>query len=205
MAKDTLPSFYEAFIELCTEKPVEKITITDVAEKCGISRKTFYYHFTDVASLVEAVVDNELSRIAPLFTDTKPASEILYTGCEMIQERREPIMNVLNSCYVGVIRTKLHDFLVVSCRPVILGYAKGTLYTEDDIDRIVSLFVVIIMGYLTKWFLMGMGVPNKVVIDKSLKMFSNAIPFMINNVSRDEMHIRFDDKSSVLRFDATEQ
>ena len=27
------------------KKPLNKITISDIAEDCGISRMTFYYHF----------------------------------------------------------------------------------------------------------------------------------------------------------------
>ncbi|MDD2969568.1 MAG: TetR family transcriptional regulator, partial [Lachnospiraceae bacterium] len=33
-----------AFKELLLEKPINKITINDIAEKCEINRQTFYYH-----------------------------------------------------------------------------------------------------------------------------------------------------------------
>lgn len=38
---------------LLLQKPLNKITINDIAEKCGVSRMTFYYHFKDVYDLVE--------------------------------------------------------------------------------------------------------------------------------------------------------
>lgn len=31
--------------KLLLQKPLDKITINDIAEDCGISRMTFYYHF----------------------------------------------------------------------------------------------------------------------------------------------------------------
>ena len=40
--------------ELLT-KPLDKITINDLAEDCGISRMAFYYHFKDIYDLVEWV------------------------------------------------------------------------------------------------------------------------------------------------------
>ena len=35
------------------KKPVDKITISDLTNDCGISRMTFYYHFKDIYDLVE--------------------------------------------------------------------------------------------------------------------------------------------------------
>lgn len=34
-----------AFKELLLEKPLSKITINDITEKCEMNRQTFYYHF----------------------------------------------------------------------------------------------------------------------------------------------------------------
>lgn len=35
------------------KKPLDKITIRDLTEDCGVSRMTFYYHFQDIYDLVE--------------------------------------------------------------------------------------------------------------------------------------------------------
>ena len=34
-----------ALKEIVLEKPLNKITIQDIASRCGINRQTFYYHF----------------------------------------------------------------------------------------------------------------------------------------------------------------
>ena len=39
--------------KLIKKKPLAKITISDIADDCGISRMTFYYHFKDIYDLVE--------------------------------------------------------------------------------------------------------------------------------------------------------
>ena len=41
-----------AFKELLLEKSIDKITINDITEKCGINRQTFYYHFHDIYELI---------------------------------------------------------------------------------------------------------------------------------------------------------
>ena len=37
------------------EKPLDKISIADLTNECGISRMAFYYHFKDIYELVEWV------------------------------------------------------------------------------------------------------------------------------------------------------
>lgn len=44
--------FAKAFVELVSHEPVDKITISQIVEAVGKSRKTFYYHFVDKADLV---------------------------------------------------------------------------------------------------------------------------------------------------------
>ena len=39
--------------ELLLEKPISKITINDITERCDINRQTFYYHFQDITDLIE--------------------------------------------------------------------------------------------------------------------------------------------------------
>ena len=53
-----MPDFTKKALEaslkhLLLNKPVNKITISDITEDCGVSRMTFYYHFKDIYDLVE--------------------------------------------------------------------------------------------------------------------------------------------------------
>ena len=48
-----------AFKELLLEKSIDKITINDITEKCGINRQTFYYHFHDIYELIEWICETD--------------------------------------------------------------------------------------------------------------------------------------------------
>lgn len=49
----------QALKELMAQKPIEKITIHDLAERCGIRRQNFYYHFEDVYDLLRWMFQEE--------------------------------------------------------------------------------------------------------------------------------------------------
>ena len=48
------------FKDLLKEKPFNKITVNDIANKCDINRQTFYYHFKDIYDLLEWIFANEV-------------------------------------------------------------------------------------------------------------------------------------------------
>lgn len=58
----------DTFMQLSREKNVDKITVKDLVERCGISRQTFYYHFQDLLEVIEWSMAAGLSDPA----DTQP-------------------------------------------------------------------------------------------------------------------------------------
>ena len=52
MANFTKQAIKAAFLELLDEKPLNKISVRDIVERCGINRNSFYYHFQDKYDLV---------------------------------------------------------------------------------------------------------------------------------------------------------
>jgi len=53
MSQMTKRALVASLKELLAEKPLDKITVTDLTEHCGVNRMTFYYHFKDIYDLVE--------------------------------------------------------------------------------------------------------------------------------------------------------
>ena len=45
MARRTQTIITETFIDLLTQKPLDKITVKDIIEKADINRNTFYYYY----------------------------------------------------------------------------------------------------------------------------------------------------------------
>ena len=40
------------FIKLLNERPLNRITVKDIVEECGVNRNSFYYHFEDIPALL---------------------------------------------------------------------------------------------------------------------------------------------------------
>ena len=53
MSDLTKRALEQSLKNLLLQKPLSKITISDIADDCGINRMTFYYHFKDIYDLIE--------------------------------------------------------------------------------------------------------------------------------------------------------
>lgn len=53
MSQVTKRALEASLKNLLLKKPLNKITINDITEDCGMNRMTFYYHFQDIYDLVE--------------------------------------------------------------------------------------------------------------------------------------------------------
>jgi len=49
----------QAFVELLQEKPIGKITVTDIVTRADINRGTFYAHYADTRAVIEQI-ENEI-------------------------------------------------------------------------------------------------------------------------------------------------
>ena len=53
----------EALADLLTEKPLDKITVTDVVKRADINRGTFYAHYRDIPDVVDHLIQQTFSAI----------------------------------------------------------------------------------------------------------------------------------------------
>ena len=54
--RNTKALIADAFAQLLEEKPYNRITVRDIVERCGVNRNTFYRHYQDIPSLLQAMV-----------------------------------------------------------------------------------------------------------------------------------------------------
>lgn len=53
MPSFTKKAIMESFLHLAAKKPLDKITVRDIVDDCGINRNTFYYYFQDIYAVLE--------------------------------------------------------------------------------------------------------------------------------------------------------
>ncbi len=59
----TKASIKSAFLELRAEKPVEKITVTELTKLANINKATFYLHYSDIYALSDEIEDGLIDEV----------------------------------------------------------------------------------------------------------------------------------------------
>ena len=65
MTSLTKKAIIASFMHLASKKPLEKITVRDIVDDCGINRNTFYYHFQDIYAVLEEVCLSGTAKMKP--------------------------------------------------------------------------------------------------------------------------------------------
>lgn len=82
----TKQALASALKDLMEETPFEKINIGDICEKCGMNRKSFYYHFRDKYDLVNWIFDTDF--IALALNRSADRWELIEVVCNYFYENR---------------------------------------------------------------------------------------------------------------------
>jgi AcrR family transcriptional regulator len=96
----------EAIVELASERPISQVTIADLADRAGVTRATFYNHYTSPLDLLIQVLLADLERAHRLEDDRR--TEGGHSAAEML---RLSIVDVADHIerFKPVYRHTVHD------------------------------------------------------------------------------------------------
>ena len=145
-----------ALKELMAQKPIDRITIHDLTELCGIRRQTFYYHFEDVYDLLRWMFQEEAVALLKQHEGMLLWQEGLLQLFRYIEDNRAVCLCALRS--VG--REHLKRFFEADIHVIIhraveqIGTDAGAIQagvTEEEVSLMTHLYVVTFAGMLESW------------------------------------------------------
>lgn len=166
MSYITKRALEESLKRMLRKKSLDKITIADIAEDCGISRMTFYYHFKDIHDLVEwcCLEDAEKALGDKKTYDTWQQG--LLQIFEAVIENRPFIINV----YRSVSREQVELYLYKLTYDLIIGVveekAVGMKVSEEDKKFIADFYKYGFVGLLLDWIKKDMRENPRQIVER---------------------------------------
>lgn len=162
----TKQAMYHTLKKLITTKPINKITIKDITDTCGLNRQTFYYHFKDIYDLLEWSFREEFHFIDNYLQDPNQTWDEILTGAVMYISQNKYICQCIVS---GVGRDQLilslHNTIYEIIRKIIL-HAQGLNQIPDQyLDFTARFYTYAISNYIFDWIKNGMLEPPEQVIE----------------------------------------
>lgn len=88
--KITKEALAKGLKELLKERSFDKISVKDIAERSGMSRNSFYYHFQDKYELISWIFYDDISKCVDMYDDSSKFLEESFSCiCDCLYKNRE--------------------------------------------------------------------------------------------------------------------
>jgi probable dihydroxyacetone kinase regulator len=94
-ASITKAALAQAMKECMSTTPFAKISIGSICSKCGLNRKSFYYHFRDKYELVNWIYEQEIGHVIREELSERHTYDLALMICRYFEENRRFYINAL--------------------------------------------------------------------------------------------------------------
>ena len=185
MSQTTKRALEASLKNLLLQKPLDKITINDIAEDCGINRMTFYYHFKDIFDLVEWSCVEDATKAL----EGKKTYDTWQQGFlrifEAVLANKPFILNV----YHSVSREQVEIYLFKLTYDLLIGVveekAQGMAVRDEDKKFIADFYKYGFVGLMLDWIKNGMKEEPQTIIDRLSSLVHGNITSALDNYRTD--------------------
>lgn len=175
MSNQTKQQLSGALKTLLSKKTVDKITIGEITDLAQVSRKTFYYHFTDIYDLIEWTLMDDAARLFQEHIDLKNWQNDLAAVARYFYENRSLVLNA----YYSISRDALENYIEKIVSPLVSlyyqdNYGERQLPSQDE-KFIVELYTFGIVGYFLRWINSGMKSVPYEMMDQLFRFFTGTM------------------------------
>lgn len=152
--------------KLLSKYTLDKITVKDIVEDCGVNRQTFYYHFQDIYDLLGFVFRQEAQNVLKEKRTHDTWQQGFLDGLNYALQHRTLVINAYNS--VG--REHLESYLYAITYDLLIKVAEeeaeGIFVLQEDKEYIAHFYKYAFVGIVLEWISKGMKTKPEQIIDK---------------------------------------
>ena len=156
MSNITKKAMEASLKKMLLRKPLDKITIRDITDDCGISRMAFYYHFRDIYDLVEWACIEDAAQALQWKKTYATWQEGLTQIFEAVLANKPFILNA----YRCISREQMENFLFQVTYSLLRGVvdeqSEGAAVSEEQKAFIADFYKYSFVGLMLDWIRHGM-------------------------------------------------
>lgn len=176
MAKNyTKELIRKEFIDLLNKKPIHNVTVTELARKCDIERKTFYYHYENLTELVKEIFQEELSMVVEEFNETLSWEDSFILAAKFILDNKRAIKHLYQSDY----REDVEKYVFLIAGEIMYKYVERASEDTDakDVDKklIAYFYQCALSSALIQWVATDMKTDPTIMTNRIGKLMDGNI------------------------------
>lgn len=176
MAKNyTKELIRKEFIDLLNKKPIHNVTVTELARKCDIERKTFYYHYENLTELIKEIFQEELTMVVEEFNETLSWEDSFILAAKFILDNKRAIKHLYQSDY----REDVEKYVFSIAGEIMYEYVERASENTDakDVDKklIAYFYQCALSSALIQWVATDMKTDPTIMTNRIGKLMDGNI------------------------------
>lgn len=182
LAHLTEAAIQDTFLKLLSEQPFDKITVTQLVEECQITRRTFYYHYSDLFELLDIILRRETDRAVAEFEATGSWEECMITASRFAREHKRAVYHIYTSSHRLELERRVNRVSEEMMRSYVERQAKGLRVSEQDKKLVRDLYRFGITDIFYTWLENGMKEDLETQIHRLSLLFTGNIRASLSRV-----------------------
>lgn len=181
MSNTTKQALEASLKKVMLQKPLDKITISDITSDCGISRMAFYYHFKDIYDLVEWSCLEDAKRALQGKKTYDTWQEGILQIFEAVLENKPFILNAYHSVSREQIENYLFHLTYDLLKAVVEEKTAGMQIREEQKEFIANFYKYSFVGIMLDWIKQGMKEDYSEIVDNMALTLHGSITNSVQN------------------------
>ena len=157
MTSLTKDAIKKSFMKLLNQKQVNKITVKEIVEDCGINRNSFYYHFDDIPSLIEEIFNDQVDELMNRQSGSENIYDSIIEAIDFAMQNKTAMMHIRDSAS----RDIFDRYLSRVAERTVSEFFDRSVPDADRVDpgdkeAIVIYYKSLLIGFVVEWMSDGM-------------------------------------------------
>lgn len=188
MSQVTKRALESSLKNMLLKKPLDKITINDITDDCGMNRMTFYYHFKDIYDLVEWSCEEYASRALNGKKTYDTWQQGLLQIFNAVLDNKPFIMNVYRSVRREQVEVYLYKVTYKLLIDVVEEKAQGMQVKEADKKFIANFYKFAFVGLMLDWIKEDMKENPQHIVDRLSLLIEGDVAKALEKYRIDKIH-----------------
>lgn len=172
------------FMNLLDKKTLNKITVTELAKKCDIERKTFYYHYENLEQLIKEIFESELDVVIEEFNENLSWEDSFILAATFILENKRSIRHIYFSDYKANVEKYVYSMAGEVISKYVNHISKETRAKDIDINLISYFYQCALSSALIQWIATDMKTDPVVITNRLGKLMDGNILLSLKRSER---------------------
>ena len=146
MSQTTRIAIRKGFLELLEQRPLDKISVVDVAEHCGINRNTFYYYYCDIYALIRELMETVAAQMIADGLSDRNWTEIARQVTTFLRQHRRAVNHLFHSSQRDLLEDHIYEVTYAVTESLVRRTADGLPVSEEDLRTVTLYFTSALLG-----------------------------------------------------------